>query len=50
MNLSEIVVARDGYKILDYISDIGGIQGMLISAFALLLGIWNYNNLDNFLL
>ena len=50
MNLSELVVVCDGYKILDFISDIGGMQGMLISAFSLLLMIWNYNNLDNFLL
>ena len=50
MNLSERVVARDGYKILDFISDIGGMQGMLISAFAIPLMILNYNNLDNFLL
>ena len=50
MNLNERVVARDGYKLLDYFSDIGGIQGLLISGGAYLLAIWNHNNLDNFLL
>ena len=34
---------------MDYISDIGGMQGILISGAALLLSIFNYNNLDNFL-
>ena len=45
MNLQ--VVARDGYTILDWISDIGGIQGILISAVGMLVSYWNYNWLDN---
>ena len=49
MNLDQLVVARDGYTILDFISDIGGMQGMLISAAALILTIWNHNHLENFL-
>jgi len=46
-NLNLTVVARDGYTILDWISDIGGIQGILISAVAIIVSFWNYNWLDN---
>ena len=45
MNL--VVVVRDGYTVLDWISDIGGIQGILISAIAIMIGYWNYNYFDN---
>lgn len=45
MNL--VVVVRDGYTILDWISDIGGIQGILISAIAIMISYWNYNYFDN---
>ena len=48
-NLNLIEVSRDGYTLLDWFSDIGGIQGILISLIGLFLGVWNYNNLDNFL-
>ena len=49
MNLDQRIIARDGYNILDFISDIGGMQSMLISGGAFLLSIWNYNHFDNFL-
>ena len=49
MNLDQLVVARAGYTILDLISDIGGMQGMLISAAAFFLTIWNHNHMENFL-
>lgn len=45
MNL--VVVVRDGYTVLDWISDIGGIQGILISAIAIMISYWNYNYFDN---
>ena len=45
MNLTR--VSRDGYTYLDWISDIGGIQGILISAMAIIIGLWNYNYLDS---
>ena len=48
-NLSLVKISRDGYTFLDWISDIGGIQGILISTIAIFMGIWNYNSLDNFL-
>lgn len=48
-NLNLLRTARDGYTILDWFSDIGGIQGILISFAAILLGIWNYQYLDNYM-
>ena len=47
LNLTEI--SRDGYTLLDWFSDIGGIQGILISCIAIFLSVWNHNALDNFL-
>ena len=47
MNLDMRVIARDGYTSLDFISDVGGMQGMLMSFAAFILGIMNYNYFDN---
>ena len=49
MNMNVLMIARDGYTILDYFSDIGGIQGILVSGSAIILTVWNYNNFDNYL-
>ena len=49
MNLSETVVARDGYTFLDYLSDIGGMQGLLISGVAYFLAFWNYKYFSNYM-
>ena len=49
MNLDQLVIARDGYTFLDFVSDIGGMQGMLISGCAFVLAIYNYRHLDDFL-
>lgn len=49
MDLNRKVISRNGYTLLDLISDIGGIQGMLISGVAIVVGIWNYNMIDNHL-
>ena len=32
---------------LDWISDVGGIQGILISVMAMLISFWNYNQFEN---
>ena len=48
-NLNLQRTARDGYTVLDWFSDIGGIQGILVSFAAILLGIWNYQYLENFM-
>ena len=49
MNLNQLQIARDGYTLLDFFSDIGGILGIFVSASAIFLTIWNYNNFDNYL-
>ena len=49
MNLNQVVTAREGYNLLDLLSDVGGMQGLLVSWCAVWLGIWNYHFLDNFL-
>ena len=43
MNRNLTRIAREGYTILDWISDVGGMQGMLFSGAALFLAFWNYN-------
>ena len=49
MNLNQLVIARDIYTFLDFLSDIGGTQGMLISGVALFMAFWNYNMLENYM-
>ena len=44
-----MLIARESYSILDLISDIGGIQALLISAIAYFLAIWNFNYFDNYM-
>ena len=43
MDLNLTVVAREGYTVLDWVSDIGGMQGMLLGFFAFMVAFWNYN-------
>ena len=47
MNYDLTVIARSSYTFLDLLSDIGGIQSILMSAGALCLIILNYNHFDN---
>ena len=49
MNFDMVFISRSGYTILDILADVGGLQGILISGIALLLNIWNFNYLDNYL-
>ena len=49
MDMNQIVIARDGYTFFDFLSDIGGMQGMLVSLVVLVLNIWNYNYFDNYM-
>ena len=49
MNMNLKMIARDGYTILDFLSDIGGILGLLISGITYILVSWNYNYFENFL-
>ena len=49
MDMDQTLVERSGYTILDILSDVGGLQGTLISAISLLLTILNHNSLNVFL-
>ena len=49
MNLNLKTVDRTRYTFLDLLSDVGGIQGLLLTFGGLILGILNYNNFDNYL-
>lgn len=49
MNLNQTTLARTGYTVLDVLSDVGGIQSIIMSAIGLVLGILNYNNFDNYM-
>ena len=44
MNLNLENLQRSGYTILDVLSDVGGIQGLLFSFAAMAIGIANYQN------
>ena len=43
MNLDLKYLSRDGYTVLDLLSDIGGIQGLLFSFAVIFVGFINYN-------
>lgn len=49
MDLNQVVIARNGYTVLDFFSDIGGIQSILISAAAIMVYVWTYNSLDDYM-
>lgn len=47
MNLDHVIVERSHYTFLDVLSDVGGVQSMTMSGFALILSLSNYNHFDN---
>ena len=47
MNLNQIVISRSGYTLLDFLSDVGGINGMLMSCATVVLAFWNYDMLND---
>ena len=49
MSMDQTQIQRSGYTVLDILSDVGGLQGILISGFSLILGVLNHNYLDNYL-
>ena len=49
MSLSLNQVERNVYTMFDMLSDIGGLSGILVSAFAIMASIWNYLAYDNYL-
>lgn len=42
-------INRSQYSILDIISDVGGLLGILMGAVSVFIFIWNYNSLDNYM-
>jgi len=49
MNKNLAVIQRNGYTIFDLMSDIGGVQGILLSGTAVLIGFFNYNHFDTYM-
>ena len=49
MSLDLLVVARNGYTVLDILSDVGGIESILITGIGLLISIWNYKHFDSYM-
>ena len=49
INMDQTLIQRNGYTLLDILSDVGGIQGILISGASFILSVLNYKNLDNYL-
>ena len=43
------IIERNGYTVLDILSDVDGIQGILFSGALLFLNIWNYNQIEDYL-
>ena len=49
MSLDLLIVARNGYTVLDILSDVGGIESILISGVTLFLSVWNYRHFDSYM-
>lgn len=49
MDLDLNILARENYTVLDLLSDIGGIQGILMSGFAMVLGVFNYGHFSTYM-
>ena len=48
-NLSMQIIQREGYNAFDLLSDIGGLQQILLSIITIFIAFWNYNNFDNYM-
>ena len=49
MNLNRMDYSRGRYTAFDLLSDVGGFYIMIATIFALLMAVWNYNSVDNFM-
>ena len=49
VNMDQLVVTRSTYTVLDLLSDIGGIQGILASILSIPLICLNYKHFDTFM-
>ena len=48
-DLNQLVIARQGYTVLDLFSDVGGLMGILMTTVSIFLYAWNYNTLNNYM-
>ena len=48
MSLDMQSIDRASYNILDMLSDVGGIQSIIFTTFALILSVLNYNYFDSY--
>ena len=49
MNRDLAVIQRNGYTLLDLLSDTGGVQSILLSGFAVLISLLNYKHFDTYI-
>ena len=49
MDLNRVDYSRSRYTVFDLLSDVGGLQGIFYSVFAILMTAWNFNSLDNYM-
>ena len=49
MNMDMDLIVRVSYTFIDMLSDIGGIQSIIISTFALILSVLNHNYFDSYM-
>ena len=49
VNMDQIVITRSNYTVLDLLSDIGGIQGILAPILSIPLIFFNYKHFDTFM-
>ena len=38
---------RTTYNTFDFVSDVGGLSGALLSFFTIIVSVWNFNSMDN---
>ena len=46
-NLAMSELQRTIYTAFDFLSDVGGLSGILMSVLAIVVGLWNYNSFEN---
>ena len=49
MDLNLMTYERTLYTLFDLLSDVGGLSGILVTIFSVIISIWNYNSLENLL-
>ena len=49
MNFDQTYIKRNTYTYIDILSDVGGLQSVLVYTIASFLFIWNYNGLENYM-